>query len=119
MDFALASLAVKVGMTRHAGHVEKVFTPMGEAWMQEGKDLTAVGKAVITGGSLIHAKNVEKIARGLLYDFADPSSLKPRQAKILLDQKYILSAMGLLSQHAPDAALRIMKKELVSYGVEK
>ena len=119
MDFALASLAVKVGMTRHAGHVEKVFTPMGEAWMQEGKDLTAVGKAVITGGSLIHAKNVEKIARGLLYDFADPSSLKPRQAEILLDQKYILSAMGLLSQHAPDAALRIMKKELVSYGVEK
>ena len=119
LDFALASLAVKVGMTRHAGHVEKVYTPVGETWLQEGKDLTAVEKAVITGGSLIHAKNIEEIARGVLYDVAEAASLKPRQAEILLDKAYILSAMGLLAKHAPDTALRIMKKELISYGIEK
>ena len=119
LDFALASLAVKVGMTRHAGRVEKVYTPVGETWLQEGKDLTNVEKAVITGGSLIHAKNVAKIARGLLYDLAESASLKPKQAEILLDKEYILSAMGLLAKHAPDTALRIMKKELISYGIEK
>lgn len=119
LDFALASLAVKVGMTRHAGHVEKVYTPVGEAWLQEGKDLTKVEKAVITGGSLIHAKHAEKIARGILYDIAEASSLKPRQAEILLDKEYILSAMGLLAKHAPDTALKIMKKEMKSYGIEK
>ena len=119
LDFALASLAVKVGITRHAGRVEKVYTPVGETWLQEGKDLTQVKKAIITGGSLIHAKQIEKIARGVLYDYADPSSLKPKQAEILLDKAYILSAMGLLSQHAPDTALKIMKKELLSYGIEE
>ena len=119
LDFALASLAVKTGMTRHAGRVEKVYTPVGETWLQEGKDLTQVEKAVITGGSLIHAPRAEEIARSLLYDPAEPASLKPKQAEILLDKEYILSAMGLLAQHAPDTALKIMKKELLSYGTAK
>ncbi len=119
LDFALASLAVKIGMTRHAGRIEKVYTPVGETWLQEGKDLTAVEKAVLTGGSLIHAEGAEKIARSILYDLSEPSSLKPKQAEILLDKEYILSAMGLLAQHAPDTALKIMKKELLSYGTAK
>ncbi len=119
LDFALASLAVKIGMTRHAGRVEKVYTPVGETWLQEGKDLTQVEKAVITGGSLIHAPRAAEIARSLLYDPAEPASLKPKQAEILLDKEYILSAMGLLAQHAPDTALKIMKKELLSYGTAK
>lgn len=119
LDFALASLAVKIGMTRHAGRVEKVYTPVGETWLQEGKDLTQVEKAVITGGSLIHAPRAAEIARSLLYDLSEPASLKPKQAEILLDKEYILSAMGLLAQHAPDTALKIMKKELLSYGTAK
>lgn len=119
LDFALASLAVKIGMTRHAGRVEKVYTPVGETWLQEGKDLTQVEKAVITGGSLIYAARTEEIAGSLLYDPAEPSSLKPKQAEILLDKEYILSAMGLLAQYAPDTALKIMKKELLSYGTAK
>ena len=32
--------------------------------------------------------------------------------KILVDKKYILSAMGLLSKLYPEIAIRIMKKEL-------
>ena len=76
-------------------------------------------KAVLTGGSLIHAEGAEKIARSILYDLSEPSSLKPKQAEILLDKEYILSAMGLLAQHAPDTALKIMKKELLSYGTAK
>ena len=50
---------------------------------------------------------------------AEPSSLKPLKAEILLDKEYILSAMGLLSQHEPDTAIKIMKKELLSYGNSK
>ncbi|MBR4410152.1 MAG: glutamate mutase L, partial [Firmicutes bacterium] len=55
-DKALASMAVKTGLTRHAGTVEKVYTPMGEAWVQSGKDLSRVDKIIITGGSLIHGE---------------------------------------------------------------
>ncbi|MBQ6948584.1 MAG: glutamate mutase L, partial [Firmicutes bacterium] len=54
LDFALASLAIKTGVTRHAGTLEKVYTPLGEAYAQTGKDLSRVDKVVITGGSLIH-----------------------------------------------------------------
>ena len=117
-DKALASMAVKTGLTRHAGTVEKVYTPMGEAWVQSGKDLSRVDKIIITGGSLIHGEpeDVKDIASHALYNLAEAASLKPRNADVLVDKEYILSAMGLLSQYKPDIALKIMKKELISYG---
>ena len=117
-DKALASMAVKTGLTRHAGTVEKVYTPMGEAWVQAGKDLSRVDKIIITGGSLIHGEPeaVREIASHALYNLAEPASLRPRSVDVLVDKEYILSAMGLLSQHEPDIALKIMKKELISYG---
>lgn len=119
LDYALASMAVKVGMTRHAGFIEKVFTPVGETFLQTGKDLSKVEKVIITGGSLIHADNVKEIASHVLYDLSEPMSLKPQNAEILVDKSYILSAMGLLSEHDADTALKIMKKELLSYGTSK
>ena len=119
LDFALASMAVKVGMTRHAGYVEKVFTPVGETFLQTGKDLSRVEKVIITGGSLIHADNVKEIACQALYDLKEPMSLKPQHAEILVDKEYILSAMGLLSKYDAETALKIMKKELYSYGTSK
>lgn len=120
-DKALASMAVKTGLTRHAGTIEKVYTPMGEAWVQAGKDLSRVGKIIITGGSLIHGEpdSVREIAAHALYDIAESASLKPQNAEVLVDKQYILSAMGLLSQYEPDIALKIMKKELISYGTAK
>ena len=120
-DKALASMAIKTGLTRHAGTIEKVYTPMGEAWVQAGKDLSRVDKIIITGGSLIHGQpdDVREIASHALYDIAESASLKPQNAEVLVDKEYILSAMGLLAQHAPDIALKIMKKELRSYGTAK
>ena len=35
------------------------------------------------------------------------------------DKEYILSAMGLLSKYDAETALKIMKKELYSYGTSK
>ena len=119
MDFALASMAVKVGMTRHAGFVEKVYTPVGETFLQTGKDLSKVEKVIITGGSLIHSADVKDIAAHALYDPSEPTSLKPMKAEILVDKSYILSAMGLLSEYDADTALKIMKKELLSYGTSE
>lgn len=121
LDQALASMAIKVGITRHAGTVEKVYTPVGEAYVQSGKDLSRVDKIILTGGSLIHnaPDTARAIASHALYDMAEPASLKPKNAEILIDTQYILSAMGLLSQYAPDTALKIMKKELTSYGTAK
>ncbi len=117
LDFALASQAVKLGMTRHAGTIEKVYTPIGETYLQEGKDLRKAERVIITGGSLIHAERVKEIGANALYDISQMNSLKPLKAEILVDEKYILSAMGLLAQHEPVIALNIMKKELVTHGI--
>jgi len=112
LDFALAAGAIEEATTRHAGQISETYTMMGQTFVQEGKNLTKVKQIVVTGGSLINTKHTEKIALHALFSSTNPSSLRPRNADIWVDRKYILAAMGLLSMHYPEVALRIMKKEL-------
>ena len=112
IDFALASLAIETAVTRHAGRLEQFYSPMGISYLQTGKDLTGVQTVIVTGGALIHTKRTKQIAAHALFNPIDAFSLKPKDANVLVDRKYILAAMGLLSTVYPDAALRIMKKEL-------
>ena len=116
LDQALASLAVETAVARHAGTMEETYTMMGQTFVQTGKDLTRVKQIIVTGGSLIHTKNTVDIAKFALYSPAQPMSLRPKQAGIWVDRSYILAAMGLLSSRYPQAALRMMKKELEQHG---
>lgn len=116
LDFALASMAIEEAVARHAGTIEETYTMMGQTYVQEGKNLTKVRQIVVTGGSLIHTKRTEQIAAYALYNPAQPASLRPRQADVWVDRTYIMAAMGLLSTHYPQTALRIMKKELEYHG---
>ena len=116
LDYALASGAVETAVARHAGTMEETYTLMGLTYVQTGKNLTHVKKIIVTGGSLIHTANTEKIARHAQYSPAQPMSLRPKAADVWVDRTYILAAMGLLSAHYPDTALRIMKKELEKHG---
>lgn len=119
LDFALASMAIDTAVGRHAGTMEETYTMLGQTFVQTGKDLSAVKQIVITGGSLIHTERTAEIAAHAMYDPAQPMSLRPKEASILVDRKYILAAMGLLSTHCPKVALAIMKKELESHGYSK
>ena len=116
LDFALASLAVETAVMRHAGTMEETYTMMGITYVQAGKDLSGVKQIILTGGSIIHSPDAALIAKSALYSNMHPMSLRPREADIWVDRKYILAAMGLLSVHYPGAALRIMKKELEKNG---
>ena len=116
LDFALASMAIEEAVSRHAGTIEETYTMMGQTYVQEGKNLTKVRQIVVTGGSLIHTKRTAEIAAHALYSPAQPESLRPRQANVWVDRTYIMAAMGLLSVHYPQTALRIMKKELEFHG---
>ena len=116
LDFALASMAIEEAVTRHAGSIEETYTMMGLTYVQTGKNLTKVKQIVVTGGSLIHTKRTAEIAKHALYSNASPASLRPKDADVWVDRTYILAAMGLLSQHYPETALRIMKKELEYHG---
>lgn len=116
LDYALASSAIEEAVSRHAGTIEETYTMMGLTYVQSGKNLTKVGQIVVTGGSLIHTKRTAQIAAHALYSPAQPASLRPKAADVWVDRKYILAAMGLLSAHYPQTALRIMKKELEYHG---
>ena len=119
LDHALACCATREAVTRHAGSISETYTMMGLTYVQEGKNLTKIQQIVVTGGSLIHTKRTEEIASHALYDPAQPGSLRPKDAGVWVDRKYILAAMGLLSGYYPKTALRIMKKELEYYGHSK
>lgn len=116
LDYALASCAVEEAVTRHAGTIQETYTLMGLTYVQEGKNLTQVKRIVVTGGSLIHTKRTAEIAAHALYSPRKSASLRPRAADVYVDRSYILAAMGLLASHYPQAALRIMKKELEFHG---
>jgi uncharacterized protein (TIGR01319 family) len=119
LDFALAAAAVETAVTRHAGCLEQIYTPMGLSYIQTGKDLREVARLVATGGALIHSKRPAIILSQAFYSQARPFSLKPKRAEIFIDRKYILAAMGLLAGQDPDCALAIMRKELEVCGVEE
>ena len=119
LDFALASCAIEEAVGRHAGTIAETYTMMGQTFVQEGKNLTQVKQIVVTGGSLIHTKRTDEIARHALYTQTNPASLRPKNADVWVDRRYILAAMGLLSSYYPKAALRIMKKELEYHGYSK
>jgi uncharacterized protein (TIGR01319 family) len=116
LDHALAAMAIETAVARHAGTMEETYTMMGLTYVQTGKNLTHVKQIVVTGGSLIHTKHTAEIAKYAQYSPAQPMSLRPKNADIWVDRSYILAAMGLLSKHHPQVALRIMKKELEHYG---
>lgn len=113
IDLLLAKAATKNASARHAGTLETVFTPVGERYMQSGKDLSDVKYLIGTGGPVITSKHPAAILNEALYSTNEPLSLRPRAATALVDAKYILSAMGLLAQKMPEIALKIMKNEII------
>ncbi len=116
LDYALGSMAVETAVARHAGFMEETYTLMGLTYVQSGKDLRAVKQVIVTGGCLIHTARTKDIAAHALASPAAPMSLRPLKAEVRVDRKYILAAMGLLSEAYPKIALHIMKKELEDLG---
>jgi len=110
IDRALATLAIELGLLRHAGEIEQVYTPLGVAYQQTGKDLTRVKQILLTGGALVHAGDPRGIARRAMAG-NHPSSLMPREAVPVLDSRYALFAMGLIRPKYPALARSLLKKE--------
>jgi uncharacterized protein (TIGR01319 family) len=112
LDKALASLALEVSTIRHAGTISEAYTPAGLMYIQEGKDLRDIRQLLFIGGTLIRTRDPQTIAEYSRYSPARPESLRPEQFDLYLDKRYILSAMGVLSEIHPNEALRLMKKEI-------
>ena len=105
----LSRLAVKTAVDRHVGRLECRMTMNGETWFQRGKDLTELKLVLGAGGPLAFSADPLYVLRGAAGS-EDPSVLKPKEPRYLLDKRYILFAVGLLSLSEPEKALRIFKK---------
>ena len=112
-DQAMAKIATDHSLSRHAGVVEAIYSPMGIMYSQEGKDLLEVKYMIGTGGVLIHSDEPADILKAGCHRDDEVTSLKPVAPRFLLDKTYILSAMGLLAEEDQDLAVRIMKKYLI------
>ena len=66
-----------------------------------------------TGGVIVNSRNPEEILKAGLFHEEDLDSLKPRHPKYLIDEKYVLSALGLLAMVDEEKALRMLKKYVV------
>ncbi|PWG64566.1 methylaspartate mutase accessory protein GlmL [Sediminicurvatus halobius] len=104
VDAALARLAVGRAVARHAGTLETVYTAAGAATVQHGKNLSGVSTVIGTGGALAHARDAGSILAATAADPHDPTSLRPRAPRFLLDREYLLYACGLLASVAPETA---------------
>lgn len=112
-DEAMAMVCANISMKRHAGRVEAVYSPVGMIYSQEGKDLMELPFLLGTGGVLVNSDKPKEILAAALFTMEDPTSLKPRRPKFLLDKEYILSAMGLLTLVNENMAVRMLKKYIV------
>jgi len=87
--------------------VATVYTATGPVTVQHGKDLSALGVVIGTGGALVHSPDPAAVLRNALASPDEPLSLRPRQPKFLLDREYLLYACGLLGAVEPQAALEL------------
>jgi len=113
VDQLIAGMCTDKAMSRHAGKMEEIFSPLGMMYHQTGKDLTEVSFVIGTGGPVIHSANPKDILRQATNFRHQLMELRPLRPEYLLDQDYLLSAMGLLARMEPLLALKIMKKHLV------
>lgn len=114
IDQFLAEMCAYRAMHRHCGRIEEVFTPMGVVYNQAGKDLTNIKYVIGTGGVIINSDNIDKILVKTTNILNNRQELRPTHPKFMVDQKYIMAAMGLLSQKEPLLALKILKKYTVN-----
>ncbi|MDX6633942.1 MAG: hypothetical protein QOF06_145 [Solirubrobacterales bacterium] len=112
LDALLAVGCATHAVTRHSGTMLLARSEAGPPTLvREGPDLREVGRVLGTGGVFAHREDGEWILREALRRRA-PRSLAPRDPAIGIDGSYVLAAAGLLAAHDPDAALRLLRREL-------
>ncbi len=106
----LSRLAVKISVQRHSGTLSLHYTPGGDRWVQKGKDLRGIKMIIGTGGPLVFSQDPGYVLSGAAQCGDESGILKPLMPELFLDSRYILFAIGLMSESEPDSAIRIFKK---------
>ncbi|MBZ2173694.1 glutamate mutase L [Schnuerera sp. xch1] len=104
--------AVIAAVKRHAGHLRHLYGPGGKKTLAEGKDLTKAKYIVGTGGALTRLPNRIDIMKEIVLSGKENELIPSKEAKILVDNDYIMASLGVMSKQYPDEALRLLKNSL-------
>lgn len=109
---ALTLEAVVTAVERHAGKIRNLYGPNGKKTLAEGKDLTNVKYIVGTGGALTRLPNRIEIMKRIALSNKVNNLYPTKEAKILVDNQYIMASLGVLSKRYSEAALQLLKRSL-------
>jgi len=112
-DRALLGTAIEIAVRRHAGTIETVYTTMGPATVQHGKDLSRIEIVVATGGAPVHLGEHDALLEAMRSAPSDPHSLRPAAPRLYIDRDYLLFAIGLLASVEPQAALALARHSIM------
>jgi uncharacterized protein (TIGR01319 family) len=104
--------AVLTSIERHAGKIRRLYGEAGRKAVAEGKDLTQVKYIVGTGGALTRLPHRVEIMQRIAESAKGVELYPTAEAKILVDNHYIMASLGVLSKEYPESALKLMKKSL-------
>lgn len=107
----LTKEAVIVSINRHAGGYRTYFGGKSDT-LAFGKDLTAVKWIVGTGGALTRLMAREEILNSVRQFNRADKLLPTAEAKILIDNDYIMASLGVLSSLNKEAAIKLLLKSL-------
>ncbi len=107
----LAKEAVLLAVERHAGGFRTLYGGSRKT-LAVGKDLTSVQYIVGTGGALTRLPARIDILKSVALSNKGDKLYPTKEAKILIDNDYIMASLGALGKVNPAAAVKLMKKSL-------
>ena len=108
----LSSYATITAMYRHAGKLKHLYGPSGKKTIAEGKDLTQVKYIIGTGGALTRLANRKEILQKIAISNKGTDLFPNKEAKVLIDNDYIMASLGVMSKKYPEQALELLKSSL-------
>lgn len=107
-DRLLAAACVRAASLRHAGLLQRVYTPQGGFQVQRGKDLRRVRRLVGSGGYLAGETDSAILAEACPKDADDIDThhLVPDAPDCYADAEYLIPLLGNLAADFPGAAAR-------------
>jgi uncharacterized protein (TIGR01319 family) len=107
----LTQKAVNTAIDRHVGQIKRVYNS-GRKFSAYGKDLSMVKYIIGTGGALTRLGNGEKVLESTKDVKGDITMRPTEDAKVLIDNMYIMACAGVLSRENKKAAIRLLKASL-------
>lgn len=99
---AIARIAARTAVERHAGRLTHLYTPKGRQTVARGRDLTACRLVIGTGGALTRLPDGAEMLEAVRAAAADADRLlPPSDARVAIDSHYIFAACGALAQRFP------------------